>query len=74
MTPGGTSNELDVQNEWEENTHTLAFLQGLFFVFPTNITYLDFVSAFVCVLLGSIYFQKGWRQQSMGSAAMGDYL
>ena len=23
MTPAGTSNELDVQNEWEENTHTL---------------------------------------------------
>ena len=22
MTPVGTSNELDVQNEWEENTHT----------------------------------------------------
>ena len=26
MTPAGTSNELDVQNEWEENTHnTLPF-------------------------------------------------
>ena len=23
MTPAGTSNELDVQNEWEENTHTM---------------------------------------------------
>ena len=23
MTPAGTSNELDVQNEWEENIHTL---------------------------------------------------
>ena len=22
MTPAGTSNELDVQNEWDENTHT----------------------------------------------------
>ena len=22
MTPAGTSNELDVQNEWEENTNT----------------------------------------------------
>ena len=22
MTPAGASNELDVQNEWEENTHT----------------------------------------------------
>ena len=22
MTPAGTSNELDLQNEWEENTHT----------------------------------------------------
>ena len=22
MNPAGTSNELDVQNEWEENTHT----------------------------------------------------
>ena len=24
MTPAGTSNELDVQNGWEENTHTHA--------------------------------------------------
>ena len=23
MTPAGTSNELDVQNGWEENTHTV---------------------------------------------------
>ena len=22
VTPAGTSNELDVQNKWEENTHT----------------------------------------------------
>ena len=22
LTPAGTSNELDVQNEWDENTHT----------------------------------------------------
>ena len=26
MTPAGTSNELDVQNEWEENTHTLSLI------------------------------------------------
>ena len=26
MTPAGTSNELDVQNGWEENTHTLIIL------------------------------------------------
>ena len=25
MTPAGTSNELDVQNEWEENTHTVYY-------------------------------------------------
>ena len=25
MTPAGTSNELDVQNGWEENTHTTHF-------------------------------------------------
>ena len=25
MTPAGTFNELDVQNEWEENTHTVQF-------------------------------------------------
>ena len=29
MTPDGTSYELDVQNEWEENTHTLCGF-GLF--------------------------------------------
>ena len=27
MTPAGTSNELDVQNEWEENTHTAGHVQ-----------------------------------------------
>ena len=26
MTPAGTSNELDVQNKWEENTHTHTLL------------------------------------------------
>ena len=33
VTPAGTSNELDVQNEWEENTHTHnpldAYLYGI---------------------------------------------
>ena len=28
MTPAGTSNELDVQNEWEENTHTTLLTKG----------------------------------------------
>ena len=27
MTPSGTSNELDVQNEWEENTHAQNVLE-----------------------------------------------
>ena len=27
VTPAGTSNELDVQNEWEENTHTHSWVQ-----------------------------------------------
>ena len=26
MTPAGTSDELDVQNQWEENTHTHGFI------------------------------------------------
>ena len=26
VTPAGTSNELDVQNEWEENAHTLTLI------------------------------------------------
>ena len=26
MTPAGTSNELDVQNGWEENTHTHKYI------------------------------------------------
>ena len=30
MTPAGTSNELDVQNEWEENTHTHTSTASLF--------------------------------------------
>ena len=29
MTPAGTPNELDVQNEWEENTHTYRLLYVL---------------------------------------------
>ena len=28
MTPAGTSNKLDVQNEWEENTHTHSVYGG----------------------------------------------
>ena len=31
MTPIGTSNELDVQNEWEENTHTHIYLKLVVF-------------------------------------------
>ena len=27
VTPAGTSNELDVQNEWEENIHTHTVLE-----------------------------------------------
>ena len=29
MTPAGTSNELDVQNGWEENTHTHTEVENL---------------------------------------------
>ena len=29
VTPAGTSNELDVQNKWEENTHTHHPLRAL---------------------------------------------
>ena len=28
MTPAGTSNELDVQNKWEENTHNTEQVEG----------------------------------------------
>ena len=41
MTPAGTSNELDVQNEWEENTHTLATekrVSQALFAIPVNPT------------------------------------
>ena len=27
VTPAGTSNELDVQNKWEENTHTIIVIE-----------------------------------------------
>ena len=30
MTPAGTSNELDVQNEWEENTQHTYYPDGVF--------------------------------------------
>ena len=41
MTPAGTSNELDVQNEWEENTHThtsgtLLYSSSIIRVYPQN--------------------------------------
>ena len=29
VTPAGTSNELDVQNKWEENTHTISQLRNI---------------------------------------------
>ena len=32
MTPAGTSNELDVQNGWEENTHTREDVSALSFL------------------------------------------
>ena len=37
VTPAGTSNELDVQNKWEENTHThtvytCIYFHGVFFI------------------------------------------
>ena len=35
MTPAGTSNELDVQNGWEENTHTHTIL-GFFDSTPAD--------------------------------------
>ena len=33
MTPAGTSNELDVQNGWEENTHTHPVYNSIFQIF-----------------------------------------
>ena len=37
MTPAGTSNELDVQNEWEENTHTHLPLKVLYTILYCSI-------------------------------------
>ena len=45
VTPAGTSNELDVQNKWEENTHTQyngGFLPGI-------------------ILLTQCYYHRGTR-------------
>ena len=41
MTPAGTSNELDGQNEWEENTHTLLlYLNTFILIYLFTITLL----------------------------------
>ena len=39
MTPAGTSNELDVQNEWEENTHTHTLVGHFFFFLVRKIPF-----------------------------------
>ena len=57
MTPAGTSNELDVQNGWEENTHThttMAFLN------PGVNEDIDFESASKCKL-GHVLSDIVWR-------------
>ena len=55
MTPAGTSNELDVQNEWEKNTHTHKILMtfhikiDLNVARPFHLTSLVHIAAMYCL-------------------------
>ena len=51
MTPAGTSNELDVQNEWEENTHTLSSVHNNFSKCTTDS---DITTAVLTVILNTV--------------------
>ena len=71
MTPAGTSNELDVQNEWEENTNTHTFKLSQLFVEKNNVTA---VWRWDGVLLFSILYGGGcgvwvWVRGTITSAA-----
>ena len=33
VTPAGTSNELDVQNGWEENTHMIVIMYSITYIY-----------------------------------------
>ena len=62
MTPAGTSNELDVQNGWEENTHThtqFSSLTHIKLIFCSidarSRPYIQFDYHIYCFLLGTIF-------------------
>ena len=65
VTPAGTSNELDVQNEWEENTHTVyysGFLPGIILLFTQasilvwfDGTNIDIISTVLLTMYYSVY-------------------
>ena len=53
MTPAGTSNELDVQNGWEENTHTFKGTVLVHFCF--GVSFFTLFGSFFCLfLVGSL--------------------
>ena len=62
VTPAGTSNELDVQNEWEENTHThtqssvsRANSSGHVYLTPTYDAACSFVSSGALCTMSGMY-------------------
>ena len=55
MTPAGTSNELDVQNEWEENTHT--HISGSVLCIPGTVVFCVYhISGYVLCIPGTVVF------------------
>ena len=52
MTPAGTSNELDVQNGWEENTHTFWTSSSL--DVPAGVTQEEGHTGFLIHLLSAV--------------------
>ena len=69
VTPAGTSNELDVQNEWEENTHTQSRKkvdqERTYDVFLSKIL-CDLV--FVCLYLVPFPSETWFRGMSVGGS------
>ena len=53
MTPAGTSNELDVQNGWEENTHTHSSVLVFTYVFVCIVTAVCIVVVYVPSIISS---------------------
>ena len=69
MTPAGTSNELDIQNEWEEITtqHTHTHNRAIRPCHPSHSMPLALIlpRGYVCIMYYSLHFQQSMDQPRM---------